>query len=104
MEGFRRKLRLKIIGVDASALFLSRLAGVISPERKRKIIGRAFIEIFEAEARKTGRAEFLAQGTIYPDVIESAPVKGPSATIKSHHNVGGPPKGLRFKLVEPPRG
>jgi len=103
MEELRRKLHLKVIGVDASDLFLSRLAAVISPERKRKIIGRAFIEIFEAEARKTGRAEFLAQGTIYPDVIESAPVKGPSATIKSHHNVGGLPKGLRFKLVEPLR-
>jgi len=103
MEEFRRKLRLKVIGVDAAGLFLNRLAGVISPERKRKIIGRAFIEIFEAEARKAGRAGFLAQGTIYPDVIESAPVKGPSATIKSHHNVGGLPKGLRFKLVEPLR-
>jgi len=103
MGEFRRKLHLKVTGVDASNLFLSRLAGVISPERKRKIIGRAFIEIFEAEARKVGRAEFLAQGTIYPDVIESAPVKGPSATIKSHHNVGGLPKGLRFRLVEPLR-
>ena len=103
MEEFRRKLRLKVIGVDAAGLFLHRLTGISSPERKRKVIGRAFIEIFEAEARKTGRAEFLAQGTIYPDVIESAPVKGPSATIKSHHNVGGLPKGLRFKLVEPLR-
>jgi len=103
MGEFRRKLHLKVTGVDASNLFLRRLAGVISPERKRKIIGRAFIEIFEAEARKVGRAEFLAQGTIYPDVIESAPVKGPSATIKSHHNVGGLPKGLRFRLVEPLR-
>jgi len=103
MTEFRKKLRLKVVGVDASDLFLSRLAGVISPERKRKIIGRAFIEIFESEARKAGGAEFLAQGTIYPDVIESAPVKGPSATIKSHHNVGGLPKGLRFKLIEPLR-
>jgi GMP synthase (glutamine-hydrolysing) len=103
MEEFRRKLHLRVRGVDASGLFLGRLRGVISPERKRKIIGRAFIEIFEAEARRIGRAEFLAQGTIYPDVIESAPVKGPSATIKSHHNVGGLPKGLRFKLVEPLR-
>jgi GMP synthase (glutamine-hydrolysing) len=103
MEGFRRKLRLRVVGVDASSLFLLRLRGVVSPERKRKIIGRTFIEIFEAEARKVGRADFLAQGTIYPDVIESAPVKGPSATIKSHHNVGGLPKGLRFKLVEPLR-
>jgi len=103
MEEFRRKLHLKVRGVDASRLFLGRLRGVLSPERKRKIIGRAFIEIFEAEARRVGRAGFLAQGTIYPDVIESAPVKGPSATIKSHHNVGGLPKGLRFKLVEPLR-
>lgn len=103
MEEFRKKLHLRVIGVDASAVFLRRLRGVVSPERKRKIIGRTFIEIFEAEARKVGRADFLAQGTIYPDVIESAPVKGPSATIKSHHNVGGLPKGLRFKLVEPLR-
>jgi GMP synthase (glutamine-hydrolysing) len=103
MEEFRRKLHLKVIGVDASDLFLDRLAGIISPERKRKAIGRAFIEVFEAEAAKVGRPEFLAQGTIYPDVIESAPVKGPSATIKSHHNVGGLPKGLRFRLVEPLR-
>jgi GMP synthase (glutamine-hydrolysing) len=103
MAGFQKKLHLKVRGVDASDLFLGRLAGVISPERKRKVIGRAFIEIFEAEARQAGGAEFLAQGTIYPDVIESAPVKGPSATIKSHHNVGGLPKGLRFRLVEPLR-
>jgi GMP synthase (glutamine-hydrolysing) len=103
MEEFRRKLHLRVRGVDASDLFLGRLAGVVSPERKRKIIGRAFIETFEAEARRAGGAEFLAQGTIYPDVIESAPVKGPSATIKSHHNVGGLPKGLRFRLVEPLR-
>jgi GMP synthase (glutamine-hydrolysing) len=103
MEEFRRKLRLRVIGVDASDLFLARLRGVTSPERKRKIIGGAFIEIFERQARLIGRVKFLAQGTIYPDVIESAPVKGPSATIKSHHNVGGLPKGLRFKLVEPLR-
>jgi GMP synthase (glutamine-hydrolysing) len=101
MDEFRRKLSLHVIGVDASELFLRRLGGVISPERKRKIIGRAFIDIFEAEAQKMGGVRFLAQGTIYPDVIESTPVKGPSSTIKSHHNVGGLPKGLRFKLVEP---
>ena len=101
MDEFRRKLSLHVVGVDASELFLGRLGGVISPERKRKIIGRAFIDIFEAEARKMGGVRFLAQGTIYPDVIESTPVKGPSSTIKSHHNVGGLPKGLRFKLVEP---
>jgi len=103
MAEFRKKLHLRVRGVDASGLFLSRLAGVISPERKRKVVGRAFIEIFEAEARRAGGADFLAQGTIYPDVIESAPVKGPSATIKSHHNVGGLPKGLRFRLIEPLR-
>jgi len=103
MEEFRRKLRLRIVGVDASDFFLRRLRDATSPERKRKIIGRAFIEIFDREARKIGGAKFLAQGTIYPDVIESAPVKGPSATIKSHHNVGGLPKGLKFSLVEPLR-
>jgi GMP synthase (glutamine-hydrolysing) len=103
MEEFRRKLRLRVVGVDAADFFLRRLRGVTSPERKRKIIGRAFIEIFDREARRLGGAAFLAQGTIYPDVIESAPVKGPSATIKSHHNVGGLPKGLKFRLVEPLR-
>jgi GMP synthase (glutamine-hydrolysing) len=103
MSEFRRRLHLRVIGVDASGLFLRRLRGVTAPERKRKIIGRTFIEIFEAEARKIGGVQFLAQGTIYPDVIESSPVKGPSSTIKSHHNVGGLPKGLRFKLVEPLR-
>jgi GMP synthase (glutamine-hydrolysing) len=103
MEEFRRKLHLRVVGIDASDLFLRRLQSVTSPERKRKIIGRAFIEIFDAEARRLGAVEFLAQGTIYPDVIESAPVKGPSSTIKSHHNVGGLPKGLRFQLIEPLR-
>jgi GMP synthase (glutamine-hydrolysing) len=90
-------------GVNASERFLRALQGVASPERKRKIIGRVFIDIFEKEARQIGRVKFLAQGTIYPDVIESAPVKGPSSTIKSHHNVGGLPKGMRFKLIEPLR-
>ena len=89
--------------MDAADVFVDRLRGVTSPERKRKIIGGLFIEIFEREARKVGGAEFLAQGTIYPDVIESNPVKGPSSVIKSHHNVGGLPKGLRFELVEPLR-
>jgi len=103
MERFRRNLHLRVIGVDASERFLRALRGVVSPERKRKIIGRVFIEVFQAEARKLGRVKFLAQGTIYPDVIESAPVKGPSSTIKSHHNVGGLPPGLKFKLVEPLR-
>jgi GMP synthase (glutamine-hydrolysing) len=101
MASFRKKFALNVIGVDASEVFLKRLQGVSSPERKRKIIGGVFIEIFEEEAKKLGTVEFLAQGTIYPDVIESKPVRGPSSRIKSHHNVGGLPKGLRFKLVEP---
>lgn len=99
----QQKFGLKIISVNASGMFLKRLKGVISPERKRKIIGEVFIQIFEKEAAKIGNVEFLAQGTIYPDVIESSPVKGPSATIKTHHNVGGLPKGLKFNLVEPLR-
>ena len=103
MDRFRRTLSLNVVGVDAAAAFLSALRGVTSPERKRKIIGRLFVEIFEREATRIGGATFLAQGTIYPDVIESRPVKGPSQTIKSHHNVGGLPKGLRFELVEPLR-
>ncbi len=103
MDAFRHKFALKVIGIDASDLFLEKLRGVISPERKRKIIGRLFIHLFEREAMRIGGAEYLAQGTIYPDVIESNPVKGPSAVIKSHHNVGGLPRGLKFKLVEPLR-
>ncbi len=101
MADFREKFALKVVGVDAADLFVDRLRGVTSPERKRKIIGGLFIEIFEREARRVGGAKFLAQGTIYPDVIESNPVKGPSSVIKSHHNVGGLPKGLRFGLIEP---
>ncbi|MCX6572357.1 MAG: GMP synthase (glutamine-hydrolyzing), partial [Candidatus Aminicenantes bacterium] len=97
------KFALKVVGIDASDLFLDNLRGVVSPERKRKTIGRLFIHLFEREAMRLGGAAFLAQGTIYPDVIESNPVKGPSAVIKSHHNVGGLPKGLKFKLVEPLR-
>ncbi|MGB3860638.1 MAG: glutamine-hydrolyzing GMP synthase [Candidatus Aminicenantaceae bacterium] len=103
MASFRKKFSLNVIGVDASEFFLKRLERVTSPERKRKIIGAVFIEIFEREAKKLGDVKFLAQGTIYPDVIESNPVKGPSSSIKSHHNVGGLPKGLKFKLVEPLR-
>jgi GMP synthase (glutamine-hydrolysing) len=102
-DRFRHKLHLRVKGVNASERFLRALRGVVSPERKRKIIGRVFIDIFEEEARRMGRVKFLAQGTIYPDVIESAPVKGPSSTIKSHHNVGGLPPGMRFKLIEPLR-
>ena len=103
MEAFRRKFALKVIGIDASDLFLGKLRGITSPEKKRKTIGRLFIHLFEREATRIGGAQFLAQGTIYPDVIESNPVKGPSSVIKSHHNVGGLPKGLRFKLIEPLR-
>jgi GMP synthase (glutamine-hydrolysing) len=103
MANFSKKFSLNVTGVDASEDFLRRLQRVSSPERKRKIIGTVFIEIFEREAKKLGAVEFLAQGTIYPDVIESNPVKGPSSSIKSHHNVGGLPKGLKFKLVEPLR-
>jgi GMP synthase (glutamine-hydrolysing) len=100
---FAQRLHLKVIRVDASRRFLAKLARVSDPERKRKIIGREFIEVFKASMRKVGRAEFLAQGTLYPDVIESVSVRGPSAVIKSHHNVGGLPKLMKFKLVEPLR-
>ena len=84
-------------------LFLDRLAGVTDPEQKRKIIGRTFIDVFNDKASELGDFDFLAQGTLYPDVIESVSVRGPSATIKSHHNVGGLPEGMKFKLVEPLR-
>ncbi len=94
---------LRVRAVDASARFLSRLEGVTDPEQKRKIIGEEFIRVFEAEARKLGDVEFLVQGTLYPDVIESVSVRGPAATIKSHHNVGGLPPDLKFKLIEPLR-
>jgi GMP synthase (glutamine-hydrolysing) len=101
------RLQLPLVFADATALFLDRLAGVTDPETKRKIIGAAFIEVFEAEAKKLaeqqGGFDFLAQGTLYPDVIESVSVIGPSHVIKSHHNVGGLPEGMRFKLVEPLR-
>lgn len=103
MAKFHDKFDLNVIGVEASDAFLDKLKRVVSPERKRKIIGETFIQIFEKEAKKIGRIDYLAQGTIYPDVIESNPVKGPSSSIKSHHNVGGLPKGLRFKLIEPLR-
>jgi GMP synthase (glutamine-hydrolysing) len=89
--------------VDAEIHFLKKLKGVIDPEDKRKRIGKEFISIFEREAKKIGRVEYLAQGTLYPDVIESVSSKGPSATIKSHHNVGGLPKKMRLVLVEPLR-
>lgn len=94
---------LNVRGIDASALFLSALKGVSDPEAKRKAIGRTFIEVFDAEARKIENAAWLAQGTIYPDVIESTSVNGPSSTIKSHHNVGGLPEEMNLKIVEPLR-
>ncbi len=89
--------------VDASQLFLDRLAGVEDPEQKRRIIGNTFIEVFESEARRLSNVQFLAQGTLYPDVIESVSFKGPSATIKSHHNVGGLPERMHLELLEPLR-
>lgn len=92
---------LHVIHVDASELFLTRLAGVTEPEKKRKIIGNTFIEVFESEAKKFSDAEFLVQGTLYPDVIESVSVKGQSVTIKTHHNVGGLPERMNLKLIEP---
>lgn len=98
---FDEKLKLNHIHVDASRKFLKNLKGVSEPEKKRKIIGNTFIEIFEEEAAKFKDAEFLIQGTLYPDVIESVPVKGASATIKTHHNVGGLPEKMHLKLIEP---
>src|SRR6187455_495144 len=100
---FTDKLRLPLDFVDASDVFLERLAGVTDPEKKRKIIGATFIDVFEKRATELGTFDFLGQGTLYPDVIESVSVKGPSAVIKSHHNVGGLPERMRFKLVEPLR-
>lgn len=102
-ETLRKSFHMKIRCVDASDRFLKRLKGVKDPERKRKIIGNEFIRVFEEEASKIRNAGFLAQGTLYPDVIESTSFKGPSATIKSHHNVGGLLKRMRLKLIEPLR-
>ena len=99
----RQKLKLNTRGVDAGVRFLKALQGVIDPEEKRKRIGAAFIEVFEEEAKRIGAVEFLVQGTLYPDVIESISVRGPSATIKSHHNVGGLPGRMELKLIEPLR-
>lgn len=98
-----RHYGLNIHGVDASADFYRELAGVTEPEQKRKVIGRVFIEVFDAKAHEIKEVKWLAQGTIYPDVIESVSVKGPSATIKSHHNVGGLPEKMKLKVVEPLR-
>jgi GMP synthase (glutamine-hydrolysing) len=100
---FEDRFGMRLSYVDASWRFLARLAGVTDPEEKRKRIGAEFVAVFEEEARRLGAAPFLAQGTLYPDVIESVSHRGPSATIKTHHNVGGLPKDLRFTLVEPLR-
>ena len=100
---FKDRLHLNLKYVDGTDRFLDALKGVKDPERKRKRIGRVFIEIFEEEARSLGDVKYLAQGTLYPDVIESVSFKGPSATIKSHHNVGGLPKRMNLKLIEPLR-
>ena len=102
VEAFSR-LGIRVHAVDAADLFLSRLSGVTDPEQKRKIIGRTFIDVFEKEAKSIPDARFLAQGTLYPDVIESVSIKGPSAVIKTHHNVGGLPERLGFELIEPVR-
>ena len=100
---FKTRLGVDLITVDASEIFLQKLKGVTDPETKRKIIGETFIEVFDKEAKKHDGIEFLAQGTLYTDVIESVSVKGPSKTIKSHHNVGGLPDWMEFELIEPLR-
>ena len=104
VDVFRDRFNMPLVHADERTLFLDKLAGVTDPEQKRKAIGATFIDVFEAEAEKAGGADFLAQGTLYPDVIESVSFTGgPSVTIKSHHNVGGLPERMRMKLVEPLR-
>jgi GMP synthase (glutamine-hydrolysing) len=104
MATFARHLGIRVMRVDAADRFFAALAGEEDPERKRKIIGKLFIDVFEEEAKRLGHMDFLAQGTLYPDVIESVSATGgPSATIKSHHNVGGLPEKMRLKLLEPLR-
>ena len=106
MEAFKHRFHVPVQAIDASEEFLSALHGVTEPEAKRKTIGKVFIDVFERESKRLdsdGRLRFLAQGTLYPDVIESSPVKGPSAVIKSHHNVGGLPERMKLELVEPLR-
>lgn len=99
---FGKSFKIKLQYEDASKIFMKRMKGVTDPEKKRKIIGKTFIEVFNAATKRAGKAKFLAQGTLYPDVIESVPIDGnPAAMIKSHHNVGGLPKNMKFKLVEP---
>tara|TARA_Y100000588_G_scaffold60676_1_gene59709 strand:- start:5722 stop:7287 length:1566 start_codon:yes stop_codon:yes gene_type:complete len=103
-EVFGRNFKIKLIYEEATDLFLKKLKGVTDPETKRKRIGKTFIDVFQAATKRAGKAKFLAQGTLYPDVIESVPIAGnPAALIKSHHNVGGLPKNMKFKLVEPLR-
>lgn len=101
MQLFQQNLHMSIELVDGSEVFLSRLKGVTDPEQKRKIIGKTFIDLFEDAAKRFNNAKWLAQGTLYPDVIESVSVKGPSVVIKSHHNVGGLPEKMGLKLIEP---
>jgi GMP synthase (glutamine-hydrolysing) len=103
LSNFLERLHLKVIGVRAEDRFLSRLSGIEDPEQKRKIIGEEFIRVFEEQAHKLGNPQFLVQGTLYPDVIESTSVRGPSAVIKSHHNVGGLPLDMKLGLIEPLR-
>jgi GMP synthase (glutamine-hydrolysing) len=102
-DTFKGRFHMNLDCVDAGKRFLSKLCGVVDPEQKRKIIGNEFIYLFEEKSRNLGLIDFLAQGTLYPDVIESVSVKGPSATIKSHHNVGGLPEKMQLKLLEPLR-
>ena len=92
---------LNVIGIDAKKKFYHALSGIVDPEEKRKCIGKVFIDVFDEESKKIENAKWLAQGTIYPDVIESVSVKGPSATIKSHHNVGGLPDFMNLSVIEP---
>ncbi len=98
-----QSMKLNVAGVRAGEAFLKTLQGVTDPEEKRKRIGKVFIDVFEQEARRLGRVEYLVQGTLYPDVIESVSVRGPSAVIKSHHNVGGLPEKMNLRLIEPLR-
>src|SRR5208282_3058005 len=105
-QNMRDHLGLRLVAVDATERFMRKLAGVSDPETKRKIIGNEFIEVFDAEAhrilkKEEGEVEWLVQGTLYPDVIESRSVRGPSQVIKSHHNVGGLPETMKLKLIEP---
>lgn len=103
-EVFGRNFKMQLQYEDATELFLKGLRGVTDPERKRKIIGKSFVDVFQSATKRAGKAKFLAQGTLYPDVIESVPIAGnPAHLIKSHHNVGGLPKGMKFKLLEPLR-